>query len=356
MRRGPATATREAVPLSELVDGWVAAGLISAEQGTALRKGAAPTASVPRAPAGAARSVVVEALGYLGGAIVVAATLLLGSLYWDELGSGARLLLLAGTTVGLAVAGLLVPAEHEAATGRLRSVLWLAAVVAGAFAWAITADVLDLGETGTALLLTWASAALAALLWYRWRTVLQQVVTMVATAAGGVALVSSFDVPDETLGLGVWTVGVVWALLAWGELTRPRWVGLGGGAALAIVGAMMTSGTDLGTVFTLATLVLVVAAALWLRDVAMLGVGALGVVLNVPAAADRWFPGSVGVSLALLVVGIGIVAVAVLVARRDRPDHPHREARVGDPSLALVTACIVVASVAAVVAAILRAS
>jgi hypothetical protein len=349
--RAPARPVREPVQLSELVEGWVADGLISPEQGAALR---ASGERVVVHPVGRARSVLVEAFAYLGGAVVVTGALLLASLFWSDLGDGARFLILAVAATTLGAAGAFVPATHGTPAGRLRSVLWLSAAGTAVPAFAVAAEWMGLGESETAVLMTWGSAALAALLWYRWRTVLQQSATMLLAASGGAALVSSFDVPDETIGLGVWTVGVVWALLAWCGLIRPWWLGRTAGSALAVIGAMMTAASDPGVVFTLATLAVLLGVAVLLRDPLMLGVGALGVVLNLPAAANRWFPGSVGVPLGLLVVGIVVVLVAVVMARRGTGEAVQREPLVGSPMLALTTACVVVAGVAAIVANLAR--
>lgn len=351
------------VPLEDLLDGWVEQGLVTREQAVRLRGTTARSVAVPRRPA-RSRAALSEALAYLGAAIVVTGALLLGSLLWDDLSVGPRIAVLANAVVLLVAAGALVrpdragaapAAAHASVAGRLRSVLWAGAVVVAAPTLAVTADASGLEEARAAALTTWGTAGLAGVLWWRWRAPLQQVATMAAVAAGGAALVAQVDVPDETLGLGVWVAGVVWALLGWSGLTRPRPLGLVGGSVLAVFGAMMTASSDPGTVFTLATLVVLLAVALHLRDLGLTVVAAVGVVVNLPAAVTRWFPGSFGVPIALLLVGAVVVVLAVVAARRGRGRSASAPARApGSPRLAMATASVVVAGAAAVVAQVAR--
>ena len=63
-----------------------------------------------------------------------------------------------------------------------------------------------------------------------------------------------------------------------------------------------------------------VALALARRDLLLLGVGAVAAFLVLPPAVGTWFPGSLAAPVALLLVGVGLVAVAVTMARTAR--HP----------------------------------
>ena len=86
---------------------------------------AEPAASppLPEAP-----SLVTEALGYLGGIILLVGTILIGSQFWPALGAGGRLALVLLVAVGLLVAGALVPEGRGAVGNRLRAVLWALSV------------------------------------------------------------------------------------------------------------------------------------------------------------------------------------------------------------------------------------
>lgn len=340
----------ETVDLTRLVHDWEKQGLVSEAQAALLvasSGGAGVRVGVGTPVRG--RSVLLEGVAYLGAAIVVAASILLGSLLWDELADAARISLLVSAALGLVAAGALVPAEHHTVTGRVRTGLWVGAVVAAVAALGVIADVTGMNEDDSAIFITLTATPIAALLWFRWRTMAQQAATMLTAAAAAAALVSAQAVPGETLGLGVWAVGVVWALLGWCELTLPQRFGQAAGSALAVFGAMISAASDAGTALVLVTLTLIVSAALRLQDPLMLGVAAVGVVLNVPLAAARWFPDSVAVPVALLAVGVVVVLAAVIMARRDRSGPARPEPAAGSPMLALTTASVLVASVAAVV-------
>ena len=310
------SSTSAPTSLEVLVTGWVRDGVISPAQGRAILAGGDRPVSLP-SWRGRGHSLVVEALGYLGGAIVVAAVVLISARYWDELGDGGRVAVLAVGSIALVGAGALLPVRRGQASARLRAVLWLASTVTVAASLGVLGDAwLDLHAAGLALFVGVGTTAYAGVLWWRWRSGIQQAAAVMAAALAAAALLAQLSATDSLPGLGPWTVGVVWWLLAWGGLTTPPRLGQLGGAAIAIGGAMATAGSDAGTWLVLVTLVAVVWVGLVLRDVWQLGVGALGVVLNVPQAVERWFPGSLAAPLVLLVVGTAVVGFAVYAARR----------------------------------------
>jgi hypothetical protein len=79
---------------------------------------------------------------------------------------------------------------------------------------------------------------------------------------------------------------------------------------------MTTAGSDAGIVLTLATVMIVVSAAVATRDLLVLAVGTVGLLANLPVAATRWFPKILAAPVALLVVGAVLVIVAVRTALR----------------------------------------
>jgi hypothetical protein len=84
-------ARRGAAELQELLDRWVVAGLITTEQAERIRSQefgvpARPAASSLGAPAAVrGTSLMTEALGYLGGVLVVIAAGLLTARMWPDL-------------------------------------------------------------------------------------------------------------------------------------------------------------------------------------------------------------------------------------------------------------------------------
>ena len=313
-------------PLDTQVADWITAGIITEEQGALIRDRAKdlPAARQPVAPAAALpadrraelRSYAIEALGYLGGLLVVIAATLLANLYWDDLGVGARLGVLGGAAVGLVVAGRLAPADRGDAWSRLRAVLWAAATVAVAGFAAVYADeVLDWRESDMALAVSGTATAVAALLWLAHRVVLQQVVLMVgAMLTAGAAMDQLVD-GDWGVGLGIWAVALAWAVLGWTRRLRPPSVAMAFGALGMVFGASATMSYDAGIVLALLTVAGVVVAAVLARELPLLAAGAFGTLMIVPRAMDAWFPGELTAPFVLLGVGAGLVVLAVWIAR-----------------------------------------
>jgi hypothetical protein len=346
-----------AMPLSVLLDRWLADRIITPEQATRMSSTATPGTYVDvqqrpgRMPRG---SLVVEALGYLGGVIVVVATMLIVARYWSDLASGWRLTFAGGAALILLAGGAAVPARMAEVGARLRALLWLASTAACAgFLAVLAVDILDLSEVDIFLLIASGTAVYATGLWLISRTVAQQLAMLVAVAVTAAAVIAQTDAPDDAPGLGPWAVGLVWALLGWGDLLKPRRFAFTAGSGMAIVGAMLTAGSDAGTVLTLVTVAAVIGAAIVIRDLLLLGMGTLGLLANLPAAITRWFPDSLAAPYALLVVGALLVVVAVWIARRRTPKVvvPRRDYSSGRAGMAVTAASGVVAGVAVVILA-----
>ncbi len=301
--------------VAPLVERWVSAGIVTREQGALML--ADLRGAPPAPPPQRGGSVAVEALGYLGGVIVVIAVFAIAAQSWDDLATGLRLLV-----VGLAVlvplaAGRAVPGRLEDVGVRLRATLWIVSTVALAGFLAILTDqALDLGDHAIATTTSAGTAAYACALWAAHRTIGQQAVAMVAIAVTAATSIDAMGVSDDLPGVGVLVTGAVWSVLAWRGLVGSARLALPAGAMLAIVGAMTTAGSDAGMVLMLLTVAAVVGVAVHQRDLLLLAVGTLGVLQSIPAALTRWFPDSQVAPYVLLVAGGGLVLTAVRIARR----------------------------------------
>lgn len=256
---------------------WVADGIITAEQATRMRADLTvplmvPSGGLPAAiPRTSRAALVTEALGYLGGVIIlVALGLVIGNL-WDELSVGVRLALVGVVTVLLLVAGALIPARLGATGARLRSVLWLASSAAlaaflalGASEWAGWAD-----ET-QAMCAALGTALYSAVLWWAHRHLLQHVAVFVPLLIGVTTGVSMLPDAGALLGLAVWGVSAAWFALAWGGVIPGRQVGTVLGAIGMVVGAATLVDEGWGVVLALATVSALVGLALTFRDLFLL--------------------------------------------------------------------------------------
>lgn len=295
---------------------WVSDGVVTSAQAEEIL--AEERALLPTVPTRSA--LVTESLGYLGGLLVVVASLLLVGRVWPHLAVGARLGLVGGGALVLLAAGALLPGTAGSATARLRSVLWLLASATTAFFLGLLGhDVLDLRGADVGLLVTSASAVLAGLLWSRLRLFLQQAAFFAALA--GTAAAALLELPTTgssraaVAGLGILAVGAVWIGLAHLDRLQPRSAALALGGAAAVVASVMVANSGWGHFVGLAVVAALAAAGLVLGETVLLGAGAVGILLVLPPVMNDWFPGAVAAPLALLASGALLVLVALRALR-----------------------------------------
>lgn len=318
------------VPLGLLLDGWVSAGEITAEQAARLRDPHL-LVEVPGRPEPARQgpSLAVEALGYLGGVIMAVASISLAALYWEDLSEAARMLLVGGAAAVLLTGGWLVTPRLGEAAVRIRSVLWVATTltVAG-FLGLVTGDVLAWGDEEAAVTTAAGTTLAAGLLWSRSRVFFQQAVFFIAamvTAALTVVLATDLE---SWPGAAAWVVAVVWFALGWKHALGSPVLAQGAASAGAIVAAMTTFPADAGIVLALVTAISVVGLGVWCRDLVMVGIGSLGLLQLLPMVVSEWFPDTVAAPFVLLGVGVLVLGTAVWTAVRGRPETPtHRRKR-----------------------------
>ncbi|WP_460707620.1 DUF2157 domain-containing protein [Myceligenerans halotolerans] len=325
------------VPATRLAE-WVDAGIITQEQ--ADRVAAHERARAARADAtpAARRSLLVEALGYVGGVIILVAAILLATQFWEDFGVAGRVAVLGGAFVVLLVAGIAVPRQAGDQGIRLRAVLWAGATGAFAgFMGLLTSEVffeINDHEThdGTSFLITSAATAVVAVaLWWLRPTALQHLVALVALATAVEATIDQVSDYGYPTGIGVWALGLVWFVLAYFGVLRPRRFALGLGASLAIFGALLLSFAtdDAGLVVTLATAAAIAVMAVVMTDLVLLGIGAAGLLIALPWSFSTWFGGTLAALVALLGAGVLLVVAAIWIARRrhtpDTQETPGRQ-------------------------------
>jgi hypothetical protein len=317
----------ESTSIRDLLEEWERASLISGRQAQAIREHeasalrcGAETSMAPTDPPGP--PLIVEALGYLGGVIMLVGATILGGLYWSSAATGVRLALVGLTALALVGAGLVVPDRLGEAAGRLRSVLWALAVpAAGGFFAVVASDVLERHDEDSLIAVFPPTAAVALVLWSSRRTWLQQIAMLVPVLMAAAAVGVEIGGGDSSApGAATWAVGVAWTALAWAGLLEPRNVGVAAGAFGAVFGAM-TMTNDLGALIGLLTAVALVALALWERALPWLGVAALAVLWTASRAAVEWFPGRLSAALTLLLTGGLLVGAAAWVARHGPAEH-----------------------------------
>lgn len=307
--------------LLDVLEEWVDAGLITNEQSKAIRQHeAAPherrAALTLAAPPESGPSLVVEALGYLGGIVMLVGAGILVGMYWDDLSVVLRLTLIGATALALLGAGFALRDRLGESAARLRSVLWAAAVAATAgFLGVFSTEVLDRYDEHALVIIGPCTALVAGILWWLRPTWLQQlalfVPLMLAAVGTGMELTST---TSSWGGAAMWAVAVVWTVVSWAGWLEPRVTGVAVGVLGAVLGSMIMD-TDTGIALGLAAAVATVVLALWERSLPWLGVAAIALLWTMPRAADAWFPGRLSGALTLLVGGGALVGAAVWVAR-----------------------------------------
>ena len=332
------TSSAPGTDLAAHVRRWVDSGLISPEQAEHIL---AAEAGPPERPATASRvPLVAEALGYVGGVLVLVGAVTVADRYWSQIGVGGRLGIAFGAAALLLATGAAVPARRAEVGRRLRGVCWLLSAALFGTGLALLGDeVLQLRGESVALVAAGGTACYSAVLWWRHRGVLQQAALLAALAvtAGSAAAHLPGD-EDAVTGLAVWGVGAAWAVLGWGRVIAARTVAYALGGAVVVIGAQFTVEDGWGAALAVGSVVALVAAGAWLRELVLLGVGAVGTLLTVPAVVAQYFPDTLAVPLALVGCGVLLVAGAVLAVRLRRAAAPGRRRAEGTRTAALIAA------------------
>jgi hypothetical protein len=310
---------------------WTASGLVSVEQAAEIRSHEATLGPAPPPPAveaesepSAASSQVspaIEAVGYVGAALAAAAAMVFLGGFFPNLTAGAQVALATLLTAVLLGGGVLLRSATPAAL-RLKSVLWVACVLAAAATGALFAGgVLDLSESGVSVVSSATAVAFAALLWAMNRSTLQNVAFLVTACAASVSIMvwANDDFGPGSIGFAIWAIGVVWAFLAWGGVLTPTSTGMIAGSIGALLGAQVAaSGAYRGWGLTLGvlTVIVVLSAGVRLSLLGLLIAGGVGALVFAVQVSVEVFESELAAALALLLTGSLLVVGAVTAARR----------------------------------------
>ena len=299
-----------------------------------------------------------EALGYIGGVLVIVALGVIVKEYWSDLGVAGRLAISAGAAGGLFGLGAILTVERDVALRRLRAFVWLASAAAtGLLAGVIVVDLIDSdSERIITMAVAGAFAAQCGLLWRNRFRPLQQAGFTIGFAVFLGAVLDQFTT-DGPIGAALWVFGVA---LVMGGLRRAiidptiaeiagaaiayagcafiiaGWMGFGemiaagvrdmvrvplvaqiGGAVALIIGAAVCGAQNAGfaPIFGLLTAIALIALGTRSGMAIMSLFGSLALLINVPWLISHFFPGRGRAPFLILVSGLLIMGVAVLLAR-----------------------------------------
>ncbi|MFN3218722.1 MAG: DUF2157 domain-containing protein [Acidimicrobiales bacterium] len=312
---GAASSDRSALRVH--LDDWVTTGLIDPATARAIERH-----ELTRTPERTSRiPLAAEAVGYLGGGLVIAAlTMVIGN-NWEDLGVAARLAVLAAPTTLAAAGGWWIGRADEEPLQRLGSLLW-ALTVAGVAATAgeVWYDVIhdaDPPEAGTILFPAAAAAVAAGVLWWLRRQALQVLVlfaTTVATVAGVVeaSRAEGSDASLLAMGLALLALAAAWTTGGLLEHLTPSLPVLIVGPALALVAAQILrdENVDLGLWVGIGVAVTLLAVGAAHSAVSVLLVGTVGLFQWTPQIALHYLGDRLGAEITLALIGLLLLALA----------------------------------------------
>jgi hypothetical protein len=293
----------------------------------------APDAPALDAPAEHLRtgSRLAEIAGYAGGSLLLGAVGLFLGNGWQDLSETARVMIMAGTTVLLIVAGAVIALAygsvralgrvHDSARRRLVSVLWTFAAGSAASAAALSMNNHQhahelVAASGAGLVVVGLGYALVP-------SAVAQFGAWVASIGLVCGLITEFGDQRSTTpyAVALFTLGAIWAGLAVTNTLREKQAALALGAGLALFAGQLQVGdgsSGLGYALTAAVAVAGFAGFVLTRSWPVLGAGVLAMTLVVPEALHDWTNGSVSSAGSLLIAGLTLLGASAIGLRLRR--------------------------------------
>ncbi len=302
---------------NEGLDRWVGAGLISEEQARAIDayEQAQLEARSPQRV-----SPAIEALAYVGGVLVAVGAAMLVGQFWDDLGVGGRIGVLAAGAILTGVVGAVV-GESDPVTWRLRGFLWALSAAGTTAAGGLFAfEVLDLSGEPVALVAAGVGTLVTAAYWRLRDRPIQHLLTFVGLAVATGTGIAWAGGEGGLIGLALWLVGAGWAWLAWQHRIPPAIVGFPLGAALTLVacGFVGSQFEWLAPLLGLATAAAWVGTGVLRNETLALAPGVVGLFMYLPWTLGYFFGDTSGAPAVAMLSGAVLLGVVVLLVRRGR--------------------------------------
>lgn len=269
-------------------------------------------------------SVFAEPLGYAGAASALAAA----ALFLVNSGSPSKTS--AAVTISLAAAGLvgagaLLGRTVEDRAARMRSVFWFLSAVA-VFGLMVLLTIDENGGSGPIVTSAFVTAVYSGVLWWLSRRTLQQIalfgavlLTLLAAVFPDLGLFF-LGPPDFTpLMVVALVIGVGWFVLGWRGLVEPPRTAMVLGALTASFSPVFLRAT--GDVTAMGVIIMIVGTALivvgqLVGDRAVSGIGIVGALQGTTILVTDLVKASDTGAIAALVLGLVMVAAAILLLKR----------------------------------------
>ena len=264
-------------------------------------------------------SFLTESFVAIGAILVVAGSDISISEHWFFVTNWARFGMLAVVAICLLTAGFMVRWLTASATEPLTESLWCASVACVAVAAAIAASgIYRQGATVTVLVVGVAVAVHSAALWLLCRRealLAAAFAGLVTTLCCAVPLLAADAAPWLAVGLGLWLLGLAWAVLGW-LYPEPFGTSVPAGAALALIGPAVAV-HDNGWVYVIGivTAAAVMAASVPLQNVLLVAFGSCALLGYITAVVLRYADRSIGAPGSLVIIGLTLIALAITTTR-----------------------------------------
>jgi hypothetical protein len=275
--------------------------------------------------------VIAEIGGYVGGAFVLAAAVVLTGPRWGDFDTTQRIAILGVPAVILLAAAVAIlittpggwPIHDRRGVGQRRRLSAALVLVGAALCGGIAVAGWDGSDRWDAVRFTVAALAVLAAGYASCRTLPLHVATagVAAGLAGSAATAVVDNAQREELwaGLGLLGVAVGWLVLSLLGVLDEAALGLTVSGVIAFVGGEMISTQDHATWLGYLALGLLAVAGLVgyvrTRHVGVLVVGVVALATVVPQAVIHYTEGALGAAGALLLVGLSILGASVLGLR-----------------------------------------
>jgi hypothetical protein len=263
---------------------------------------------------------VLEVLGYVGGALVLGAVIMLGSFFWDELGSTGRKL--------VAIASLMVPAVGGALLGRVRPelgrILLALACYAAGFAYLVVFEDQKFVVSTIVVVLTSAIGAVllrsGAFLVSGWSGAMLLVCAVVFNAIDTAETDPTSEAVPVHLAVGFLLVALA---LAGSGLLLSRslaWslAGFSGWAASIVLQTDAPNGEWLSLVVATIVSAALLTAFVLTRHYAYAVIGCAILLTIWPVSLYRILDDAVGAAIGLVAAGAVLIGTVIVLSRRRR--------------------------------------
>jgi hypothetical protein len=279
------------------------------------------------------RSLLTEAVAYLGAILVLAGGVSAIARRWADISDAGHVGVFAGAALLFLVIGAVLFQATDPALQRLVGVLWCLSVagLAGAVGVAVH-DGSHRSAQLTALIVGLSMSGYSGALWLLRRQELQNLavfVSLIVTICGTVTTIAHGDAPSLAFAVPLWAFGLGWVLLGWRRWVEPMWLTIALGLLLSLL-APSFGVAEHGWVYAIAvgTTVGVMAASVPLRNTPMLAMGTVGLFGYLTSLVIRYFADSLGPPTALALTGaliLVLAAVGTRLARMMRKPEPEPE-------------------------------